>query len=127
MKKILLMALACMLISVGQAQEADKAQIKFAETIHHFDTLVQGDEAVCWFEFANEGTEPLLVTSAFSSCGCTVPEWSKEPIAPKQHGRIKVWYNTNKTGDFNKAVVVKTNSATEKNVVLRIKGVVTKQ
>lgn len=128
MRKTLLIAFAMMLIHLCQAQEAktntSKAQIKFKETVHQFDTLTQGEEAVCWFEFTNEGTEPLLITSAFSSCGCTVPEWSKEPILPKQHGKIKVWYNTNKIGDFNKAVVVKTNSACDKNAVLRIKGVV---
>ncbi len=105
------------------AQEATP-KIVFEETVFNFDTIVQNGNAEHVFRFANEGDAPLLVTSAFSSCGCVVPEWPKEPLSPKASGSIKVKYNTSKTGHFIKAIVVKTNDAESPTTVLRINGTV---
>ncbi len=106
------------------AQEAAAPKIAFEETVFNFDTIVQHGDAEHVFRFANEGNAPLLVTSAFSSCGCVVPEWPKEPLAPKASGSVKVKYNTSKTGHFTKVIVVKTNDVASPKTVLRINGVV---
>lgn len=63
-----------------------------------------------YFFFVNAGSEPLLITSAFSSCGCVVPEFPKQPILPGEKSSIKVRYNTNIVGDFTKVIVVKSNA-----------------
>ena len=106
------------------AQKANSPIIAFKETVFIFDTIVQNGNAEHVFCFANEGNAPLLITSAFSSCGCVVPEWPKEPIAPQASGSIKVKNNTSKTGSFTKVIIVKSNDEETPKTVLRINGVV---
>lgn len=106
------------------AQETAAPKIVFEETVFNFDTIMQNGEAEHVFRFVNEGDAPLLVTSAFSSCGCVVPEWPRKPIAPKARGNIKVRYNTSKSGMFTKVIIVKSNDADSPQTVLRINGVV---
>lgn len=108
------------------AQETYGSKIAFEEIIFNFDTIVQNSDGEHVFGFINEGNAPLLITSAFSSCGCVVPEWPKEPIAPKAGGSIKVKYNTSKTGSFTKVIIVKSNDEETPKTVLRINGVVVK-
>ena len=73
------------------------------------------------FRFTNTGDAPLIISNAKGSCGCTVPEWPKEPIAPGASNVIKVRYATNRIGAFNKTVTLTTNE-TDGQHVLRIKG-----
>ena len=108
-------------------QEAAAPKIVFEETVFNFDTIMQNGNAEHVFRFANEGDAPLLVTSAFSSCGCVVPEWPREPIAPKAKASIKVKYNTSKAGAFTKVIVVKSNDTASPKTVLRINGVVVEE
>lgn len=125
MKKVLIIILAILAINgKTKAQETDTPKIVFEETVFDFDTITQGSDGEHAFTFINEGNAPLLITSAFSSCGCVVPEWSKEPIAPNTKSNIKVKYNTSKIGHFTKVIVVKSNDSTSPKTVLRINGVV---
>lgn len=78
------------------AQEAFALQIAFEETMFDFDTIWQGDDGEHVFRFTNKGNAPLIVSSAFSSCGCVVPEWPKELVAPRANASIKVKHNTGK-------------------------------
>ena len=71
--------------------------------------------------FKNTGKEPLIITNAAASCGCTTPEWTKEPILPGKKGFVKATYNAASMGSFNKAVNVSSN-AKKANVTLYIKG-----
>ena len=96
----------------------------FDDTTYNYDTISKGSSGECMFEFTNTGDEPLIITSAFSSCGCTVPSWPKEPVLPGDKNSINVKYNTGKEGAFSKVIVVKTNSCSHNNVLLRIKGYV---
>ena len=64
------------------------------------------------FKFKNTGKEPLIITSAKGSCGCTVPTWPKEPIMPGKSGVIKVKYSTNRVGRFTKTVTISSNAKT---------------
>lgn len=99
-------------------------QITFAETTFVFDTLTQNSPCEHLYAFTNTGDAPLIISSAFSSCGCVVPEWPKEPVMPGKKGTIKVVYNTSKAGSVNKAIVVKSNAANNPKAVLRLKGTV---
>ena len=69
----------------------------------------------CVFIFENIGEQPLVINQAIASCGCTVPEYTKDPIKPGEKGEIKVTYNgTGKfPGHFKKSIVVRTNGAVE--------------
>jgi hypothetical protein len=64
----------------------------------------------------------LIISNAKGSCGCTVPEWPKEPIAPGAKGTIRVKYDTNRPGPINKSVTITSNALNEPNKVIRIKG-----
>ena len=75
------------------------------------------------FKFKNTGKEPLIISNATGSCGCTVPDWPKEPIAPGATASIKVKYDTNRIGGIYKTVTVNSN-AKSGSIVLTIKGTV---
>jgi len=80
------------------------------------------------FKFKNEGKEPLLITNAQGSCGCTVPEWPKEPIMPGQESFIKIKYDTKRAGAINKVVTITTNEPEGINThMVKIKGLVKNQ
>ena len=128
MKKILVTLLMIYALSSNAQNDIklDGPKINFSTLEHNFDTIVKNSDGCCSFEFFNDGTEPLIITSAFSSCGCTVPSWSQKPILPGEKGTIGVKYNTEKEGDFQKLIIVKSNSVEKPKSILRIKGVVVK-
>ncbi|MFT6677827.1 MAG: hypothetical protein ACJAZG_000491, partial [Granulosicoccus sp.] len=82
----------------------------------------KGGEPYCEFLITNDGNEPLIISNAKGSCGCTVPEWSKEPILPGESSIMKVKYDTKRVGPINKSVTVNTNAVNSPTKVLRIKG-----
>ena len=128
MKKTIIIAMIILAATLQMSgQEAAAPKIVFEETVFNFDTIMQNGNAEHVFFFANEGDAPLLITSAFSSCGCVVPEWPREPIAPKAKASIKVKYNTSKAGAFTKVIVVKSNDTASSKTVLRINGVVVEE
>lgn len=105
-----------MVLSIGLAQAQGKAEIKFDKTTHDFGTFSENNPVVsCTFKFTNIGDAPLVIHQAVASCGCTVPEYTQEPIMPGKTGTIKVTYNgTDKyPGHFKKSITLRTNAKTE--------------
>ena len=103
--------------------ENPKYGIEFNETKHDFGKITyQGDGSVD-FEFTNTGTAPLMINNVTSSCGCTIPKWTKEPVQPGEKGKISVKYDTKRVGPFSKPVRVYSN-ATETPITLTITGTV---
>lgn len=98
--------------------------IVFDKMAHDYGTIVQGSDGNCEFKFVNKGKAPIILNNVKASCGCTTPEWTRTPVAPGGTGSIKVAYNTNIAGAFNKTVTVDSN-AKNTPVVLLIKGIVT--
>lgn len=98
--------------------------ITFTELEHDYGTIDQGADGGYVFEFTNTGKEPLVINNVRTSCGCTVPDWSREPVSKNKKGKVKVNYNTNIQGSFTKTITVESN-ASNNPVVLRIKGTVT--
>lgn len=122
MSKYILSLLFIGVFAFSNAQSA--AQITFAQEVFDFGELPEGPKANTEFKFTNTGKEPLIISEAKGSCGCTVPVWPKEPIMPGKTGVIKVEYNTDKRpGPFTKTVTITTNAA-ESSKVLKIKGTV---
>ncbi len=86
-------------------------EIKFDTTYHDFGTLVQGEQVAFTFKFVNKGSADLIIYDAFSTCGCTVPEYSKEPVSPGAEGKIEVVFNSEgKRGMQYKSVTLKLNT-----------------
>ena len=93
----------------------------FEKTEMDYGTIAQGSDPLRRFKFKNTGTEPLVIKNARGSCGCTVPSFKKEPIAPGETSEIEVRYDTQRPGDFSKSVTIETNEG-EQARVLMIKG-----
>jgi hypothetical protein len=126
MKKLLLsfgvVFMAVLGLNSVNAQIEKGAKIEFNKEVHDYGNIKYGGEPYCSFEFKNTGDEPLIISNAKGSCGCTVPEWPKEPIAPGAKGTIRVKYDTNRPGPINKSVTITSNAINEPNKVIRIKG-----
>ena len=107
----------------AQNQPAQPAAKTYAwnETTHDFGRIIQNDPATVTFSVKNNGTAPLIITAAKSSCGCTVAEYSKEPIKPNESGIVKATYNTARIGSFAKTVTVTIDGNANADV-LTIKG-----
>lgn len=81
------------------------------EKEYNFGKINQGDKVTHDFSFKNSGKSDLVITSASGSCGCTVPEYSKEPVAPGKEGKIHVVFNSEgKQGQMDKQITVLSNS-----------------
>lgn len=88
-----------------------KTTIKFETMEHDFGKIKQGDKVKYAFKFTNSGKEPLVINSAKGSCGCTVPNYPKEPIAPGATGVIDVEFNSaGKSGNQSKTVTISANT-----------------
>lgn len=95
---------------------------KFEETSYDWGSLKEGEKMTHLFKFKNTGTNDMIISDAHGSCGCTVPEWPKEPIKPGKGSEIKVVFDSKgKTGDQAKTVTLTANTEPA-NMVLMIKG-----
>ena len=123
MKK-LLVYLTLLIGFFSFAQSGAKIEFK-EETINYGEVEKGKDDGIRVFEFTNTGDEPLIIKNAKSSCGCTVPEWPKDPIAPGGKGQIKVQYNMN-PGPISNTITIESNAVNKPDgmVPLRIKGTV---
>lgn len=116
MKKLILMTML-LVCGITMASAEKGAEIKFDKLTHNFGTFSEKNPVVnCTFVFTNVGDKPLVINQAMASCGCTVPEYTKNPIKPGEKGEIKVTYNgTGKfPGHFKKSITVITNGVVEK-------------
>lgn len=102
-------------------QNPNAPVITFEKTTHDYGTVTKGGDGQCEFKFKNTGIEPLILSNVSSSCGCTVPEWPREPILRGKSAAIKVKYDTNRNGPINKTVTVMSN-ATVGSIRLQIIG-----
>lgn len=124
MKRIMLaLTLLVAMVATANAQ----AEIKFDKVIHNFGNFSEATPVQkTTFTFTNVGDKPLIINQAIASCGCTVPTYTKTPIAPGQKGQITVTYNGKGMfpGHFKKSVTVRSNGTVEMTR-LYIEGVMT--
>lgn len=116
---ILMSAVAFNIMAAGKG-----AEMTFNEKTHDFGTIKEANGPVTHtFEFTNTGGEPLVIINVNASCGCTRPEYPKEPIMPGKKGKVKVTFNpAGRPGEFSKEVKIRTNG--NKRPILRITGTV---
>ena len=129
MKKVFSLLMILAFVMGGRAQnDAEKPnkkvktpEITFETLVHDYGQINQGENGECEFVFKNTGKADLILTNCRSSCGCTVPSWPKDPIAPGKKASIKVKYNTQRIGQINKTITVESNAVNDR-VVLKIVG-----
>lgn len=119
MRKYMLMAVLVMMTAMGFAQEQQqevkprvKGEMKFEHTRHNFGVFAIDTAVVTHdFVFTNVGKAPLIIHQANASCGCTVPEYTLEPIMPGEKGKITVTYNGKgrRPGVFRKSITIHNN------------------
>lgn len=149
MKKIIALSIALLAFAFSNAQETSKvtkttkktttkttttttalpkvdgAGMVFVTETIDYGTVAANSDGKREFVFTNNGNKPLIITAATGSCGCTVPTYSKEPIAPGAKGVIGVKYDTSRAGQpFTKTVTITSNAAGTPSKVLTIKGTV---
>lgn len=136
MKKLAIAATLCVFALFAKAQSpaispangtalhrpADVLELR--ENHHDFGKIPQGRPATYTFEVVNTGNLPLRLDNVHASCGCTTPEWSREPIPAGGVAEIKVGYNAAAEGSFNKTVTIIYN--TNQTKLLTITGEVYK-
>lgn len=117
MKKIILVAVIALISFTAYTQ----AKIEFKTETIDYGQIEKGSDGVRIFEFTNIGDADLIIQDVKSSCGCTVPEKPKDPVAPGKTGVIKVKYDTQRVGKIRKTITVYSN-ATEAIKAIKIKG-----
>ena len=126
MKKVIfslmIVLTAAFALNTVNAQTTSGAKIDFSKETHDSGTIKTGADGTCTFEFKNTGNAPLIISNAKGSCGCTVPEWPKEPIAPGAKASIKVKYDTSRQGVINKNVTITSNAVNAAEKIIYIKG-----
>jgi len=96
---------------VNTEEIKDFPVMKFQDTTYNFGWMGEGERVEHEFSFTNTGKSPLIVAGATSTCGCTVPEFSKEPIAPGGNGSLKVTFSSaGKSGHILKSITVSSNA-----------------
>ena len=126
MKKLLfaLLFIFTGLLGFSQTKNEPKAEIKFETIDHDFGKIKEGTMAVWEYKFTNTGNAPLILSDVHPSCGCTTPEWPREPIAPGATSKVKAIFNSYaRPGNFEKSITVKSNTAIPE-IVLRFRGIV---
>ena len=101
--------------------DSKTAVIKFKTEVIDYGTIIQNSNGTRLFTFTNTGDAPLLITKVNTTCGCTVPKYSKAPIMPGSVGELEIKYDTKRLGAFTKTVTVISN-AEGGNKILKIKG-----
>jgi Protein of unknown function (DUF1573) len=125
MKKFisLLLAAACFISVHAQTAGTENNRpapevLTLKETGFEFGKIPQGRPVTHVFEITNISKEVLHLENVVASCGCTTPEWSREPIQPGATASIKVGYNAASEGAFNKSVTIQYNSSQSKTIVI---------
>lgn len=123
-RTVILLTLLCgAACSSGSEDQAKKKgqDIWFEEYLHDYGEIVQDSDGSWSFAFKNLGREAIVINRVRSTCGCTIPEWPREPIEPGKSGKITIIYNTALTGTFLKSIYVYSTAANSP-VKLQIKG-----
>ena len=115
--------LGILALVVGFAFQSNaQGAIKFKAEKHDFGKIIEGTQASYSFEFTNTGKTPVVISNVQPSCGCTTPDWTREPVMPGKTGKVTASYNSaGRPGNFNKTVTV-INNGEVSQIVLAIQG-----
>lgn len=111
-----------MLVMVAGIFTANAQEMTFETETIDYGTIEKGADGARTFTFVNTGEAPLVIKKVQPSCGCTVADYPKEPIAMGDTAQIGVKYNTHRASAFNKTITVYSNAKENERKILRIKG-----
>jgi len=95
----------------GQYTQGESV-MNFDTLVHDFGTIIEGERVVCYFDYRNEGEEDLLITGVEATCGCTTPNWSREPLKPGGKETLEIIFDASgRSGEQRKLVTVKSNAS----------------
>jgi len=125
MKKLLILfvCLTGFLFTRAQTTQPAEDVLQLKETEHDFSNIPQGKPVYYTFDIVNTGKTELKLDDVHASCGCTTPEWSRDPIAPGATAKIRVGYNASAEGVFEKIITITYNGQAK---LIKIKGTVWK-
>lgn len=99
-----------LLVGFSTLSFAQKGVLKFKEETHKFGKVPQGTPVTHEFVFTNTGSDPVVISNVTASCGCTTPDWTREPVMPGKTGFVKATFNAASVAPFNKPVTVFSNT-----------------
>lgn len=134
MKKLaVLLFIACVGFSLNAQEETTVAKVdpnapkfKFETKTVDYGIIERNSDGIRLLKFTNVGKSPLIISSAKSTCGCTVPSIPKEPIMPGESGEIAVKYDTNRIGKITKSITI-TSNADRPKIIIPVRGTVKKE
>jgi hypothetical protein len=118
MKKILGLCFCFFVLftAAAQTETASQNALQFKEEAYDFGKVPQGKPVYHFFEIKNNSSKPVVLNDVHASCGCTTPEWSKDPIAPGATAKIKIGFNAAAEGSFEKFISVQYNESGQKQI-----------
>lgn len=119
MKQLFTLFTFILMATAVYAQTATAETLELKELEYNFGSIPQGKPVYHTFQLINKGTAPLKLDNVQTSCGCTTPEWSKEPIAPGASASVKVGYNAAAEGHFEKLITLTYNGNSTKQITIK--------
>jgi len=119
--KTIISILVLMVVGVSTTFAQSTAKFEFKSEVIDYGDIQKGADGVRTFQFKNVGTVPLIIDNVYSSCGCTVPTWTKAAIAPGKSGEIQVKYDTSRVGPIRRTITIYSNTD-EPTRAVKIKG-----
>lgn len=110
-----------MFVAVSNSFAQSTAKFEFKAEVIDYGDIAKGSDGVRTFQFKNVGAEPLIIENVYSSCGCTVPTWTKAAVAPGKSGEIQVKYDTSRIGPIRRTITIYSNTDEPVRAV-KIKG-----
>tara|TARA_R100000935_G_C2687733_1_gene105245 strand:+ start:77 stop:466 length:390 start_codon:yes stop_codon:yes gene_type:complete len=120
MKKIIII-LTLIVAGISTVNAQNSPKFEFRSEVIDYGDIKKGSDGIKVFHFKNAGSQPLIIDNVYSSCGCTVPTWTKAAIAPGKSGEIEVKYDTNRVGPIRRTITIYSN-ADEPTKAVKIKG-----
>ena len=113
-----LIAIICLLAFPFAVSAQNAPVMSFESTTVDYGEIERGAERLRTVSFTNTGDSPLVIKNARGSCGCTVPDWPKDPIMPGESSELSISYDTNRLGNINRTIRVTTNEGSDPHVLL---------
>lgn len=102
----------------GKIDSTKLPHLKFDQEVYDFGTIKEGEKVSYSFHFTNDGKSPLIISNVAATCGCTIPTWSKDPVAPGEKGKIDIIFNSSgKRGLQSKAITITSNTIPNSHVL----------
>lgn len=122
--RLVIVVVVCLFCETANSQtrRSNDPIAEFDMVSYDFGNVLQGKETEAVFTLTNRGESPLIIEDIKVSCGCTLVEWTKDPILPEQSSEIVVKYNTNIIGTIKRSVVVNTNDRQQERILLMLTG-----